>query len=312
MDKSSCEATEEWWRKETVAVVTGANRGIGVEIVRLLADKGITVVLTARCRQQQDLSQRSRALMEEGRKNVVFHTLDIQRDDSVDAFAQWLKNEFGGLDILINNAAVGGVKVDWDLLEKRQMDFRKILEDGSCAEALTEDEETAKECLGTNYYGTKRITKALIPLLKPSTAEARIVNVSSVLGLLMFLRNDPLQRQLSDIENIGEEVIDCLVKQFMEDIERGADLGDSVWPVRFPTYSLSKVALNAYTRLLARDLNGKACVNSVHPGYVRTSMTFDTGDISSVEGAEYVVRVALLPPSGPSGQNFLRAQIAPF
>jgi NAD(P)-dependent dehydrogenase (short-subunit alcohol dehydrogenase family) len=57
-------------------------------------------------------------------------------------------------------------------------------EDGSWAEGLTEDEETAKECLGTNYYGTKRITKALIPLLKPSTAEARIVNVSSVLGLL--------------------------------------------------------------------------------------------------------------------------------
>jgi len=296
-----------------VAVVTGANRGIGLEIVRLLADKGITVVLTARCRQQQDLSQQSRALMEEGRKNVVFHTLDIQRDDSVTAFAQWLKNEFGGLDILINNAAVGGVKFDWDLLEKRQMDFRKIYEDGSWTEGITEDEETAKECLGTNYYGTKRITKALIPLLKSSTAEARIVNVSSVLGLLKFLRSETLQRQLSDIENISEEVIDCIVKQFTEDIERGADLRNSVWPVRFPTtYSLSKVALNAYTRLLARDLNGKACVNSVHPGYVRTSMTFDTGDISSVEGAENVVRVALLPPSGPSGKNFLQAQIAPF
>lgn len=83
MDKSSCDATDEWWTKETVGVVTGANRGIGLEIARLLADKGITVVLTARCRQQQDLSPQSRALMEEGRKNVVFHTLDIQRDDSV-------------------------------------------------------------------------------------------------------------------------------------------------------------------------------------------------------------------------------------
>lgn len=82
-------------------MVTGANRGIGLEIARLLADKGITVVLTARCRQQQDLSPQSRALMEEGRKNVVFHTLDIQRDDSVTEFAQWLKNEFGGLDILV-------------------------------------------------------------------------------------------------------------------------------------------------------------------------------------------------------------------
>jgi NAD(P)-dependent dehydrogenase (short-subunit alcohol dehydrogenase family) len=59
-------------------MVTGSNKGIGEEIVRLLADKGIIVVLTARCSQQQELSQQSRALMEEGRKNVVFHTLDIK------------------------------------------------------------------------------------------------------------------------------------------------------------------------------------------------------------------------------------------
>ena len=95
----------------------------------------------------------------------------------------------------------------------------------------------------------------------------------------------------------------------MEDLKSGEDSG---WPVLFPTYSVSKVALNAYTRLLARDLDGKACVNCVHPGYVRTSMTFNTGDISCVEGAENVVGVALLPPGGPSGQNFLQTQIAPF
>lgn len=292
-----------------MAVVTGANRGIGLDISRLLADKGITVVLTARCKQQQDLSQESRVLMEEGRKNVMFHTLDILRDDSVTTFAQWLKNEFGGLDILINNAAVVTTKYDWDLLEKRQMDFRKILEDGYFAEGLTEDEETAKEGLGTNYYGTKRITKALIPLLKPSTAGARIVNVSSLLGLLGMLRSETLQRQLSDIENISEEVIDCFVTKFLEDVKSGED---SDWPVLFPTYSVSKVALNTYTRVLARDLDGKACVNCVHPGYVRTAMTFNTGDISSVEGAENVVRVALLPPGGPSGQNFVLTEIAPF
>lgn len=121
-----------------------------------------------------------------------------------------------------------------------------------------------------------------------------------------------MQKQLSDIENISEEFIDCIVKQYMEDIERGADLRDSVWPVRVPTYSLSKVLLNSYTRLLARELKGKACVNSVHPGYVRTSMTFNTGDISPVQGAENVVRVALLPPGGPTGQNFLETQIAHF
>lgn len=85
-----------------------------------------------------------------------------------------------------------------------------------------------------------------------------------------------------DIENINEEVIDCIVRKFMEDIKTGED---NRWPVKFPTYSLSKVALNAYTHFLARDLNGKSCVNNVHPSYVKTSITFNTGDICSVEGA---------------------------
>lgn len=53
-----------------------------------------------------------------------------------------------------------------------------------CLEGLTEDEETTKEFLGTNYYGTKIITEVMIPLLKPSTTRARIVNMFALLGLL--------------------------------------------------------------------------------------------------------------------------------
>eukprot|EP01018_Ginkgo_biloba_P012778 Gb_22780 [translate_table: standard] len=302
---------KKWWTNDTVAVVTGANRGIGLEIVRLFAEKGITVVLTAR-RLQQGLSAPAQALLEQWKKNVIFHRLDVQSSESVSTFAEWLKKEFGGLDILINNAGVGGTEFDWDLLEKRQMDFRKILGEEFWTEGLTENHETAKECIDVNYFGTKRVTKALIPLLRPSAAGPRIVNVSSFFGMLMLLRSEELQKQLSDIDKISEELIDSIVNKFLEDIKTGFNPKESIWPAKFPTYSVSKLGLNAYTRLLARDLYGKVCVNSVHPGFVKTDMTFNTGDISCVEGAENVVRVALLPPGGVSGQNFMEKQISSF
>uniref|UniRef100_A0A0C9RGF8 TSA: Wollemia nobilis Ref_Wollemi_Transcript_28310_1253 transcribed RNA sequence n=1 Tax=Wollemia nobilis TaxID=56998 RepID=A0A0C9RGF8_9CONI len=299
--------TEKWWTEETVAVVTGANRGIGLEIVRLLADQGLTVVLTAR-KDNQHLSQQARALLHQGNRNLVFHKLDVQSDDSVASFAEWLNNQFGGLDILINNAAVGGTEFDWDLLQKHDMDFRKIVEDPTWADGLREDYESAKECVDINYYGAKRTTKALLPLMRSSAAGPRIVNVSSCFGLLMLLRSETIGAQLSDMKNISEENIDSIISQFLEDVKRGVKVEDSIWPRKFPTYSVSKVCLNAYTRVLGRDLEGKVWVNSVHPGYVRTEMTFGSGDLSSTEGAENVVRVALFPPNGPSAQFFLEKQ----
>jgi len=79
--------------------VTGANKGIGHEIVRQLASKGITVVLATRD------ETRGRAATEglhgEGLKNVVFHALDIGVPQSVTGFAEWLKSTYGGLDILV-------------------------------------------------------------------------------------------------------------------------------------------------------------------------------------------------------------------
>lgn len=88
-----------WYSPETVAVVTGANKGIGLEIVRQLASKGITVVLAARD------ETRGRAAVEklhsQGLKNVVFQALDITNPESVTAFANWLKSTYGGLDILV-------------------------------------------------------------------------------------------------------------------------------------------------------------------------------------------------------------------
>ncbi|KAH8958692.1 hypothetical protein BDL97_06G039000 [Sphagnum fallax] len=92
------QAEAKWWSKDTVAVVTGASKGIGFEIVRQLAKEGITVVLTAR-----DATRGAEAiesLKKKGFQNVNFHTLDVGSQESIDALAEWLRTTYGGIDIL--------------------------------------------------------------------------------------------------------------------------------------------------------------------------------------------------------------------
>ncbi|KAF3788918.1 (+)-neomenthol dehydrogenase [Nymphaea thermarum] len=302
----------EWWSEETVAVVTGANRGIGLEVCRQLAEKGLTVIMTAR-KPQAQLSSAAQQFLQEaaeiGRKNVIFHTLDITQQQSVLDFVDWLKLSVGFTDILVNNAGVDNSVIDWDFKKRNNVDQSTNLALPTWANGVSEKYELAKGCLETNFYGTKRLSKALLPLLRPSSHKPRIVNVSSRYGLLCLLRNEELRKQLCDTATLTEEKIDEMLNMFLEDVksEKGTD-----WPIEFPTYSISKISLNAYTRLLALQLHDKACVNSVHPGYVRTDMNLGNGDLSPAEGAANLVRVALLPPGGPSGHNFLEGEDVEF
>lgn len=89
----------KWWSAATVAVVTGGNKGIGLETVRQLASKGLTVVLTAR---DASLGRGAMdALHAQGLKSVVFHALDIASPESVTEFANWIRSTYGGVDILV-------------------------------------------------------------------------------------------------------------------------------------------------------------------------------------------------------------------
>ena len=97
--------------KGLVAVVTGGNRGIGLELCRLFAKHGLIVVLTARNVEQgrnavnhlkqQLFQEESKEKEEEG--NLYFHQLDVTNPDSISRFASWIESTFGGLDILVNS-----------------------------------------------------------------------------------------------------------------------------------------------------------------------------------------------------------------
>lgn len=296
---------EKWWTENTVAVVAGSSRGIGLETVRHLAKQGLTVVLTAR-NDAHGLAI-AKSVVDEGYPNVHFHQLDVQSDQSVLLLADWIQNKFGGIDILINNAAVIGAKIDWDLWESRGISRLGLLANRSFIEGFSEDYNSGKACLDINYFGAKRMVKALLPLLKPSSCGSRIVNVSSLGGLLQHLGNETLRMQLDDVENLNEETIDGFTDMYLND-EKSGEIEGKGWPARLRAYIVSKIALNAYTRFLARDLQShdhKVYVNCLHPGsFVKTDMTGQGGDMSAAEAAAYAARVALLPPGGPSGQFF--------
>ncbi|CAN6446036.1 unnamed protein product [Victoria cruziana] len=275
----------EWWSGETVAVVTGAGRGLGLEICRQLADKGLTVVMTARTPQEKLSSSAKQFLRdsEEAGKNVIFHTLDIGEERSVQDFVDWLKLHVGYVD---------------------------ILEKADCGGGTFESFESAKKCLDINYFGTKKLTSSLLPLLRPSFHNPRIVVVSSITAVLRYVRDEDLRKQLSLIEDLTEEKIEEVLNLFLDDLMHGKTMDR--WPLKMPAYSISKAAMNAYTRILARQLQGGARVNSVHPGLVRTHMTEYIGNLSVSEGAQNILRVALLPIGGPSGQNFLEGKLSEF
>lgn len=96
-----------WWSSETVAVVTGSNRGIGLELARQLAVHGLTVVLTAR---NVDAGLEAVKTLRDQAEGLIveFHQLDVTDSSSIREFGSWIKQTFGGLDILVRIHNHGG------------------------------------------------------------------------------------------------------------------------------------------------------------------------------------------------------------
>lgn len=289
------------------AVVTGANKGIGFTVCKQLASIGITVVLTARDEKRGlEAVEKLKQLSLPGL--VVFHQLDVSDPASITSLADFIKNQFGKLDILVNNAGIPGVHVDGEafaaanILENRgNIDWSKI---------LTESYEQTEAGIKTNYYGAKELTEALIPLLQISTSPT-IVNVSSSMGRLENIPNGWPKEVLSDGENLTEEKIDEVLNQFLKDFKEGSVVENKGWPINMSTYTISKAALTAYTRVLAKKYS-TIRINAVCPGYVKTDINYNTGHLTPDEGAEPIVRLALLPDGSPSGYFFIRNEEKPF
>src|SRR5688572_11821500 len=142
-----------------VALVTGANKGIGYTTAQILASLGITVLLGAR--DEQRGKEAAAKLQAEG-LDVQFLRIDVNDHATHRAAHDFIEDKFGKLDILINNAAVA--------LDRNQKPSEV-------------DMQTLRKTFDTNFFGAISITQALLPLIRKSDA-GRIVNVSSGLGSL--------------------------------------------------------------------------------------------------------------------------------
>ncbi|KAL0428909.1 UNVERIFIED_CONTAM: (+)-neomenthol dehydrogenase [Sesamum radiatum] len=290
------------------AVVTGANKGIGLEVCKQLATQGITVVLTAR-NEKRGLEAVEKLKASSLSGSIIFHQLDVTDLASIASLAEFIKSQFGKLDILVNNAGIGGVTVDSDAIRALAGAAGESGAGVNWTEVVTQTYDSAAECFQTNYYGAKRTAEALLPLLQLSDSP-RIVNVSSLLGKLKHIPNEWAKGVLNDAENLTEERIDQVLNEFLKDFKEGS-LEAKGWPAYFSAYILSKAAMNAYTRILAKKYPNFR-INCVCPGYVKTDINFNTGYLTPEEGGESPVRLALLPDDGPSGQFFVRKEVSSF
>ena len=143
-----------------IALVTGANKGIGFETAKQLAQKNITVLLGAR---NETEGKKAEAALRDLSLDVTYVKLDISDSEDIATVKNYIESEFGVLDILVNNAAVF-LDGEWfgNNVESVPM---KILRD----------------TFDINYFGTVELTQALLPLIKKSDA-GRIVNISSLSG----------------------------------------------------------------------------------------------------------------------------------
>jgi len=272
-----------------VGVVTGANKGIGLAIVRQLAlqypnsplnNGPFLIYLTARdqgrgeaavksLEQDAQLKQAKALKADGGLSEIRFHLLDITSSSSIKGLADHLKQTHGdGIDFVINNAG--------------------IAMDGF-------DANVVKTTLDCNYYKTLEASRTFLPLLKPT---GRLVNVASMAGKLNKYSEEVRNRFLA---SKTEDDVTSIMKDFASAVEAGKEK-----EAGFPSaaYAVSKAGLIGGTKALARtqkERGSGVLINACCPGYVNTDMTKGNGVKTVDEGAQTPVLLAIQDIQGKTG-----------
>ncbi|KAI9689777.1 MAG: hypothetical protein M1822_009659 [Bathelium mastoideum] len=285
-----------------IAAVTGANKGIGLAIVRNLAlqypqspfNSGpFLIYLTARDRTKGEAAlksiqgdselRRARALAQDGGLTTVkYHELDIANEKSIQSFADFLKKEHPeGIDMLVNNAGIAMQGFDANIVD------------------------TTLQC---NYYGTLHATTAILPHLRPG---GRLVNVSSMAGKLNKY-SPAITQRFRAAQSIAD--ITALMQEFRAAVHAGRQK-KAGWPS--VAYATSKAGVTGLTKVAARKaaaggLGAKegVLINSCCPGYVRTDMTRGGGAKTPDQGAQMPVMLALQDLGGKTGEFWEHREVS--
>ncbi|XP_039251188.2 carbonyl reductase [NADPH] 1-like [Styela clava] len=268
---------------QRVAIVTGSNKGIGFAIVRALCKKFEgDVFLTARNEGRGNTAVN--ALEKEG-LHPKFHSLDVTDQKSVATLVEFIRKEYGGVDVLVHNAAIAFKSAD-------PAPFA----------------EQARVTVPSNFTATIKLCESFLPLMRD---EGRIAIVSSMSSTMSLKKCSKENQAIFKSPDLTVEKLVQKLDEFVEAAQTGAHIEKG-----FPgsAYGMSKLGVTAYTRILARKVQemGKSniLVNCCCPGYVITDMTSHKGTKTPDEGAETPVHIALLPKgSKPTGEFFSDKQV---
>lgn len=266
-----------------VAIVTGANRGIGYQVARqLLQQFRGDVIVTGR-----NTAKGKRAcqqLLSEG-LNPIWHELDVTQSASIRMFLDYIKDNYGGVDVLVSNAGAVFPK-DSPLSMFRQ----------------------AELTVQTNFKGTMSLVRYLLPLLRP---HSRVVVVSSELGRLESLGGK--LRQEIDLNKVTMYGLDQLSDKYLAAVKAKV-WSEYGWPDRI--LEAVSVLQNVLVHVIARDLKAdqrrNILVNAGCPGWTATEAmaTYldESGCLGGIaarspeEAADDITYLALLP-SGTQSPN---------
>ncbi|CAF1290195.1 unnamed protein product [Didymodactylos carnosus] len=266
--------SEQRQQQQRVILVTGANKGLGFEVVKKLITepssfKNDLILLGSR-----DLKRGQGAIKLLGSpSNVHLLQLDTSSRNSIAQATNEIKQKYGGqLDVLINNAGI--------LTHEKTVD-------------------AARNVFATNYYGIRTLNEHLSPLIKEN---GRIVNVASEVGAwALYEMSSDLQKKYQS-STLTKEQLDTLVEDFISAIgsNRLEKLGyNSKLP--YLIYGTSKAALIALTRVEAREWSGaqNVLVLSVTPGLCKTDIIDHAPGARSAElGADSI----LFPVNAPTNE----------
>ena len=248
-----------------VALVTGANKGIGFEIAKGLLAHGFTVMIGARNFENGVIAAKTLSAPPHSAPALTPQALtpqalalqlDVTDSASIATAAQRIRSEYGRLDVLVNNAGISHPGTPG-------LSFADVMQTNLLTATPFDDVRAVWE---TNVFGVIAVTQAMLPLLREAPA-ARIVNMGSTGGSLTF-NSDPANPHRA----------------------------------MFGNYSASKSAAHAITLAFALALESTNIkVNIACPGHTATALNNFSGARSAEQGARRAVELALLDETGPTG-----------
>lgn len=279
-----------------VALVTGANKGIGYEIVRgLCEDFDGIVYLTSRVEQRgKDALQKLTGGNSSYARKLRYQQLDVSDRQTIERVKDHILENHGGLDILVNNA---GIAYQSDANVKRgTLDYKK-----------------SEEIINTNFFGLLHVCEILFPILSQN---ANVVHMSSTLGKLSRVGNDAIRKRLVASDCTVQEICDFM-HDYLKCVREGeTSLEQAGWPNS--AYAVSKVGVTALARVQQRELDHNhekkrnIVVNACCPGWCKTDLTFGRGLKTPEAGADTPLYLALFKNNGETGNrdgNLPRGQL---